>query len=159
LRWVLAPRLGLGAHAAAIFGRRLESSGPETAKGCARFLLLGRVAAEIHREAIAKVIFLVGEVSDNGRVVTSQYHDRNFKYFQVTAKTKERLYTRATILGVRRPYRFTVEVRVERRDPQTGRFVDLGLDENLSRRQAIAIKNALTQGRENGGIFDEEAPF
>lgn len=112
-----------------------------------------------HREAIAKVIFLVGEVSDNGRVVTSQYHDRNFKYFQVTAKTKERLYTRATILGVRRPYRFTVEVRVERRDPQTGRFVDLGLDDNLSRRQAIAIKNALTQGRENGGIFDEEAPF
>lgn len=112
-----------------------------------------------HREAIAQVMFLVGQVSDNGRVVTSQYHDRNFKYFQVTGKTKERLYTRATILGARRPYRFTVEVRIERRDPQTGRFTDLGLDDNLSRRQAIAIKNALTQSRENGGVFDEEAPF
>jgi hypothetical protein len=112
-----------------------------------------------HRVAIVQALSHVRNVSENGRVIQSYYHDKNLKYFEPTGKTKIRFYTKVTILGERRPYRIAVEVHIEQRDPVTTRFQNIGLEETLSRRRAFDIKSALNQSRESGGVFDEEAPF
>lgn len=112
-----------------------------------------------HRIAITAALGQVRSVSENGRVILSYYHDRNFKNFEVTAKTKERLYTKAIILGTRRPYRVAVEVHTEQKDPETNVFQDVGLDEDLGRERAFAIKEMLNQSREESSVFDEEVPF
>lgn len=112
-----------------------------------------------HRIAITQVMGPINTVSANGRELTSMYHDRNLKNFEVTPKTRERLYTKAVILGSIRPYRVSVEVRIEQRDPDTGRFLDIGIDDELSRRRALAIRDQLNQSPASGGIFDQEAPF
>lgn len=112
-----------------------------------------------HRVAITKAMGPINTVSPNGRELTSMYHDRNLKNFEVTSKTRERLYTKAIVLGPRRPYRVSVEVRVEQRDPDTGRFLDIGLEEDLSRRRAVNIRDVLNQSPASPGIFDEENPF
>ena len=112
-----------------------------------------------HRVAITKAMGPINTVSPNGRELTSMYHDRNLKNFEVTSKTRERLYTKAVVLGSRRPYRVSVEVRVEERDPDTGRFLDVGLEEDLSRRRAVNIRDVLNQSPATSGIFDEENPF
>lgn len=112
-----------------------------------------------HRIAVTAALGQVRSVSENGRVILSYYHDRSLKGFEVTAKTNERLYTQVMILGTRRPYRVAVEVHVELRDPDTKKFHDIGLDESLGLKRAIAIKDMLNQSRETIGTFDEEVPF
>ncbi len=112
-----------------------------------------------HRIAITAALGQVRSVSENGRVIQSYYHDRTFKGFEVTPKTKERLYTQVVVLGARRPYRVSVEVHIERRDPDTKRFQDIGLEDSLGRKRAVDIKNMLNQSRDSGSVFDEEVPF
>ena len=98
-------------------------------------------------------------MSQNGREMTSHFHDRKLKFLDVTPKTKERLYTKVTILGARRPYDITIAVHVEQRDPDTKNFHDIGLDDNLSLLQAKTIQQALNQSREKVQSIDEGAPF
>ena len=112
-----------------------------------------------HRVAITAAFGLVREISQNGRMVYSMFHDRNFKNFEVTAKTKERYYTKATILGAIRPYRVSVEVIYERRDPDSKAWIMVNEDAELSQKRADVIRNMLTQSRDEGGTFDEESPF
>lgn len=112
-----------------------------------------------HRIAISTALGQVRSVSENGRVILSYYHDRNFKGFEVNAKTKERLYTKVAILGVRRPYKVSIEVHVEQRDPESRKFIDIGLDESLGLKRAFAIRELLNQSRDETGSFDEENPF
>ena len=112
-----------------------------------------------HRIAIASALGLVRSVSENGRVILSNYHDREFKAFDSTPILSERLYTKVTILGSRRPYRISVEVRIEQRDSETKKFYDIGLDEDLGQKRASAISDLLNQGRAEGSLFDEELPF
>lgn len=112
-----------------------------------------------HRVAIVAALGLVRGVSQNGREILSLYHDRKLKNIDVTAKTKERLYTKAVVLGSRRPYSVSVEVHVEKRDPDSKEFQDVGVDERLSAKRTLAIREMLNQSREEGGTFDEEAPF
>ena len=112
-----------------------------------------------HRIAITAALGQVRAVSVNGREILSYYHDRGFKGFEVTSKTQERLYTRVVILGARRPYRVSVEVHVEQRDPESKKFLDIGLDEGLGLKRAVVIKDMLNQSRDNDGTFDEEVPF
>ncbi len=98
-------------------------------------------------------------ISQNGREISSHYHDRQLKFLDVGPKTKERLYTKVTILGARRPYDITVEVHVEQRDPDSKNFLDVGLDDRLSLLQAKAIQQTLNQSREKVQTIDEGAPF
>lgn len=112
-----------------------------------------------HRIAITAALGQVRSVSENGRVILSYYHDRNFKGFEVTAKTKERLYTKVAVLGTRRPYKVSIEVHVEQRDPETRKFIEIGLDEGLGRKRAFAIREMLSQSRDETSSFDEENPF
>lgn len=112
-----------------------------------------------HRIAVIAALGQARSISQNGREIFSYYHDRAFNGFEVTMKTKERLYTQVKILGSRRPYRVAVEVHIEQRDPETKRFYEVGLDEGLGLKRAIAIKDMLNQSRENSTVFDEETPF
>ncbi|AGH94283.1 hypothetical protein [Pseudobdellovibrio exovorus] len=112
-----------------------------------------------HRIAITQAMGPINTVSANGRELTSVYHDRSLKNIEVTPKVKERYYTKAIILGPRRPYRVSVVVKAEERDPDTGRFMEVGIEEDLSRRRALSILQMLNQSPAPSGIFDEEMPF
>lgn len=112
-----------------------------------------------HRIAVTAALGQVRSVSENGRVINSFYHDREFKGFEVTPKTKERLYTQVIILGTRRPYRVSVEVHIEQRDPDSKKFEDVGVDEGLGLKRTAVIQEMLNQSRDTGSVFDEETPF
>ncbi len=112
-----------------------------------------------HRVAITAAYGLAREVSRNGRVISSFYHDKNFKALEITTKTKERYYTKSTILGSIRPYRVSVEVILEQRDPDTRQWGVVEGDERLAIIRAKAIKDLLNQSREEAATFDEENPF
>ena len=48
---------------------------------------------------------------------------------------------------------------MEQRDPDTKEFQEVEIDERLSEKRTEAIREMLNQSREEGGTFDEEAPF
>lgn len=112
-----------------------------------------------HRIAITQALGPVREVSRNGRVIYSAYHDAKFKEIEVTAKTKERYYTKVSILGAIRPYKVSVEVLVDRRDPDTKQFAFADHDDELAQKRARTIKEMLNQSRDELTTFDEENPF
>ncbi|MEQ1721946.1 MAG: hypothetical protein ABL930_02140 [Pseudobdellovibrio sp.] len=112
-----------------------------------------------HRIAVTAALGQVRSVSENGRVILSYYHDKTLKGIEITTKTRERLYTKVAILGSRRPYRVSIEVHVEQRDPYSKKFYEIGLDESLGRKRAIAIREMLNQSRDETSSFDEENPF
>lgn len=111
------------------------------------------------RIAITSVLGPIRSISENGRELVSQYHDKKTKFLDVTAKTKERYYTQVIILGPRRPYEINVQVHHEIRDPGNQLFQDVGLDLTQSTQQAKLIKEALNQSRDKGQAIDEGAPF
>ena len=111
------------------------------------------------RIVIASVIGEARVISQNGREISSHFHDRKFKYLDVTPKTAERLYTKVIILGARRPYDISVEVHVQQRDPDTKAFQDIGLDDKLAAAQAKAVLQALNLSQEKAQVIDEGAPF
>lgn len=112
-----------------------------------------------HRIAITAALGLVRGVSENGRVIYSLYHDSKLKNIEVTNKTKERMHTKVSILGPRRPYRVQVEVIIEARDPDTRDWEVVGTDDALGEKRASAIKDMLAQSRDETSTFDEEQPF
>lgn len=112
-----------------------------------------------HRIAITAALGLVRQVSQNGRTVLSLYHDKNLKNIEVTPKTRERYFTRVTVLGAIRPFKVQVEVIQEQRDPDTKEFMPVGLDEDLAEKRALVVQSMLNQSRDEGRTFDEETPF
>ncbi len=124
-------------------------------------IVIGETLLPIKQTRVA-VTSALGEaraISQNGREILSQYHDRKIKFLDVTSQTKERLYTKVTILGARRPYDIVVEVHIERRDAETRIFQDIGLDDSLARSQARLIRQALNQSRDKFQSIDEGSPF
>ncbi len=111
------------------------------------------------RIAIAAALGEPRVISQNGREVSTHYHDRKFKFLEITPKTQERLYTKVVILGARRPYDIAVEVHVEHRDPDSKNFHDIGVDEKLSMLQARQLQQALNLSRDKAVVIDEGAPF
>lgn len=112
-----------------------------------------------HRKAIVAVIGDARIVSQNGREITSHYHDRSFKYLDITPKTQVRYYTKVVVLGARRPYEVSVEVTKEQKDPDSGVFIDQGLDDSLSQKRLVDVANMLNQSREKPQSIDVENPF
>lgn len=130
--------------------------------GCASpgvYLEESNYSVKQHRIAITQALGPVREVSRNGRVIYSAYHDAKFKEIDVTAKTKERYYTKVSILGSMRPYRVSVEVLVDRRDPDTKQFAPADHDDELAQKRLRTIKEMLNQSRDELSTFDEENPF
>lgn len=112
-----------------------------------------------HRIAVATAFGQVRNISENGRVMLSYFHDKDFKNFEANPKAGERRYTKVTILGSRRPYRLSIEVHIEQKDSATNKDLDVGLDEDLGQKIALKISEALNKGRADGSLFDEELPF
>lgn len=112
-----------------------------------------------HRVAITAALGLVREISQNGRTIYSVYHDKTFAELELTPKSKERYYTKATILGPIRPYRVSVEVLKEVKDPELKAWVIVDSDMKLAAQRAAVIEKLLNQSREEGTTFDQEAPF
>lgn len=112
-----------------------------------------------HRVAITAALGLVREISQNGRTIMSVYHDKAFAELEFTPKTKERYYTKATILGSIRPYRVSVEVLKEVRDPELKAWIVVDTDMRLAAQRANIIEKLLNQSREEGTTFDQESPF
>lgn len=112
-----------------------------------------------HRKAIVAAIGQPRVISQNGRELSSYFHDSKFKYLEVTPATKQRLYTKATILGARRPYDIAIEVRIEERDPETNVFQDVGLDDDLGLVRARAVREMLNQSRDKTQTIDGSNPF
>lgn len=112
-----------------------------------------------HRVAITAAFGLVREISANGRTVYSMYHDKNFKTIDSTGKIKDRYYSKATLLGSIRPFRISVEVIHEKRDPYTKSWVAVEDDIELAQKRSDVILELLNQSRDESGTFDEEAPF
>ncbi len=112
-----------------------------------------------HRKAIVIALGEPRTISQNGREISSHFHDAKFKYLEVNSKTRQRYYTKAIVLGARRPYDVSVQVRIEERDPKTGVFRDIGLDEDLSLTRALVIKDVLNQSRDRSQTIDGSNPF
>lgn len=112
-----------------------------------------------HRKVAVAVIGPARIVSQNGREITSHYHDRNFKYIEEPTKPKVRYYTKVIVLGARRPYEISVEVIKEVKDPDSKKFVDMGLDEGLSQKRLTDVANVLNQSRDVPQSIDVENPF
>ncbi len=123
------------------------------------FLEESNYSVKQHRVAITQALGPVREVSRNGRVIYSAYHDSKFKEIDVTPKTKERYYTKVSVLGAIRPYKVAVEVLIDRRDPDTKQFAFAEQDEELAQKRARTIKEMLNQSRDELTTFDEENPF
>lgn len=133
------------------------SSSCQTTQG----VLLAETPLAIRQTRIA-VTSALGEarvISQNGREISTHFHDRKLKLLEVTPKVQERLYTKVVILGARRPYDIAVQVHIEQRDPDTKNFYNIGLDENLSLVQGRALQQALNQSRDKAVAIDEGAPF
>lgn len=112
-----------------------------------------------HRKAVVAAIGEARTVSENGREISSYFHDKKLKPILDMTKVKVRFYTKVLILGERRPFEVHVEVHVEQRDPDTRIFQDVGLDDRLTRIQALAIKETLNQSLEKAHLLDGEKPF
>ncbi|OFZ28532.1 MAG: hypothetical protein A2622_05400 [Bdellovibrionales bacterium RIFCSPHIGHO2_01_FULL_40_29] len=117
------------------------------------------LSAREHRRIILSVIGDARLVSQNGREMYSHYHDSKFKFLDDPTKVKTRYYSKVVILGARRPYDISVEVRRESKDPDSKQFIDQGLDEGLSRKRLDELKVLLNQSRESSQEFDVENPF
>ena len=112
-----------------------------------------------HRKVAVAVVGPARIVSQNGREITSHYHDRNFKYIDEPTKVKVRYYTKVMVLGSRRPYEVSVEVFKEQKDPDSKQFISQGLDEGLSQKRLTEVANVLNQSRDNPQSIDVENPF
>lgn len=112
-----------------------------------------------HRKAIVAAIGDPRIVSQNGREITSQYHDHNFKLIDDMGKVKIRYYTKVLVLGPRRPYEISVEVIKEQKDPETKEFIDQGLDDSLSQKRLSDVAKMLNQSRDRSQSIDVENPF
>ena len=117
------------------------------------------LSAKEHRRVFVAVVGDARMVSQNGREVYSHFHDRKFKFIDEPTAAKVRYYTKATILGARRPYELSIEVREELKDPDSKLFLDQGPDDSLSQKRLDEVRLMLNQSRESSQEFDVENPF
>lgn len=111
------------------------------------------------RKVITALIGKPRIISLNGRELTSVYHNRAFEPLDETKGSKIRYYTKVTILGPRRPYEVSVQVIREAFDIETRSFVDIGIDEGLTKRKAIELKRSLNESLETYQTIDAEEVF
>lgn len=111
------------------------------------------------RKVIAAIIGKPRIISLNGREMSSAFHDRKFEELDETKKIKARYYTKVVILGARRPYEISVQVIKEVLELETLAFVDIGIDEGLTRKRALDIKRALSKSLDTYQAIDAEEIF
>lgn len=110
------------------------------------------------RRVITVVIGEPRGVSQNGREILSKYYDKRNKAIEKMDMARERLYTRVTVLGDRRPYDIQVEVFVESRTSDGG-FEPLDRDDDRASVIAEKIRQALNQSRDKRNVIDDFRSF
>lgn len=111
------------------------------------------------RRAIASVIGVPKSVSSNGRELISFPHDRIGRRLDDNSQVTDRNFTHIIILGDRRPYDIQVQVFVEKKKSENGRFEVTDQDLGLSEKVAKRIKEALYQSHNNRNIIDDFRPL
>ena len=110
------------------------------------------------RRAVVAVVGEPRSMSQNGREIISQYYDKKSRNIEKMDIARERLYTRVTILGDRRPYDIQVEVFIENRD-SGGEFIRFDQDNSRAKLIAEKIEKALHQSRDSRNVIDDFRSF
>jgi hypothetical protein len=110
------------------------------------------------RRAVVAVVGEPRSMSQNGREIISQYYDKKSRNIEKMDIARERLYTRVTILGDRRPYDIQVEVFIENRD-SGGDFIRFDQDNSRAKVIAEKIEKALHQSRDSRNVIDDFRSF
>lgn len=115
------------------------------------------------RKTVNAVIGKTKFVSINGRELFSDFHDYKFEQLpdplEINTDPFYRYQTKVTVLGARRPYEINVQVLAEQYENESKKFVLLGVEDDLSKQRAIALKKALHLSPGIKAGFDEEKPF
>lgn len=109
------------------------------------------------RRVITSVTGIPRNISENGRELYSQYFDRKGRVDEFL-NARERLYSRVTILGERRPYNIEVLVIIQNKQAN-GKFLDVGHDLKRSEELAEKIRAALNESRDKRNVIDDFRPF
>jgi hypothetical protein len=110
------------------------------------------------RRAVASVMGQPRATSENGREMLSKYYDRKGNSEDQLKNARERLSTRVTILGDRRPYDIQIEVVVEIRNRE-GVFQVVEKDKGRAEKIALDVQKALVQSRDNRNVIDDFRPY
>ncbi len=110
------------------------------------------------RKAVVMVLGEPRSVSENGRELVSQYHDRKGKMDPALAHGKSRYYTTVTILGDRRPYDIQVQVFEEAR-MMSNHYEIIAEDYRLARQRARDIEKALNESLKDRNVIDDFRAF
>jgi len=109
------------------------------------------------RRAIISVVGQPRSISDDERLILTQYFGpKSDKKFDST-KSKVRKYGRISIIGDRRPYDVSADVFVE--EKQEGHYEETGTDDNTAHAMVRAIKKRLHQSPEDRNVIDDFRAF
>ena len=109
------------------------------------------------RRVITSVTGIPRMISENGRELYSQYFDRKGRVDEFLT-ARERLYSKVTILGERRPYSIEVLVIIQNKKADN-KFLDVGHDLKRSEELAEKIRAALNESRDKRNIIDDFRPY
>ena len=109
------------------------------------------------RRIISSVTGIPRMISENGRELYSQFFDRKGRVDDFLT-ARERLYSRVTILGERRPYNIEVLVIIQNKQADN-KFLDVGHDMRRSEELAEKIRAALNESRDKRNIIDDFKPY
>jgi hypothetical protein len=116
------------------------------------------LSASDTRRVVVTIIGQPRQMSKDGRELSSVFYDRKNNPIEKMDSARERIYTRVSILGDRRPFDIRVEVLVEGRN-RMGQFEQADRDDGRAAVLAEKIKHALNQSRDSRNVIDDFRSF
>lgn len=116
---------------------------------------VNRTMADV-RTAIRN-LYGIQSMNENERIITTPPLKKDPNDTTPIKQMKERVYARIVIVGDQRPYRILVQVYEERKI--NGEWVELDIDESLSREFAREIHRELIQSLDNRNVIDDFRAF
>ena len=108
-------------------------------------------------QVAVKNLYGIQSKSDDDKILYTPPLKRDPSDTTPENKMRERLIARIVIMGDRRPYDILVQVYLERK--VRGNWVEVGLDEDLSRDFSREISRELIESRENRNVIDDFRAF
>ena len=128
-------------------------------KGAVSIPDLNRPMADLQRIAAKSLPLGLRKQSANGREFFSHYFETKNRKFQMAQRGGERRYAHILVLGDRRPYKIDVVVHLERVDPKTKTYVEVGADLRLAKVIRQRIAQHLSKRREDLNFIDDFRVF
>ena len=116
---------------------------------------MNRSMSDIH--VAVKNLYGVQSKSDDDKIIYTPPLKRDPNDTTPENKMRERVIARIVIMGDRRPYDILVQVYLERK--VRGNWVEVGLDEDLSRDFSRELSRELIESRENRNVIDDFRAF